>query len=404
MQAPAAAVPIAPGRTSPQGLAPVGRAIRRNWLAFGFVMAGVVIGTGWDRAYHATHPFDTFYSPPHLFIYTMAFLAMATVAWITFSPRLRPWFGPGFRLPVLPFQLPGSLGILGGGLALLALAGALDDLWHTNFGLDETGWSTPHAMLGWSLMVVAFGLMACRMALGRHRPMPWYTWMLFAYLALGFTASPLMGPLYGNNTPETVQGIASIPVLQGQPEAQHTFRIYLTWNLDRTNPIFIPLSALWAGVALAMAKPMVSRRGLVVVTIIFSLLTLFSDRGGAGYLDRYLDVSSDPASYLPLPIFPAAVALLILLRDPRTERWGWAVTGLLFGLITFLIWGRHPISPLLIPLAAPATVLGSRIGRWLHGLMLGPTKEGVLRFLPIAGLAMPLVVGMVDLYLRSVTP
>lgn len=134
--------------SAPGGLAPVTRALRLLWLAFLFILLGITTGRSWDRAYHATHPFDTFYSPPHTSIYGMALAAMFTPAFISFSPRIRPWFGPGFHLPLLPFELPGALGLLGGDLATLALAGALDDAWHSNFGLDETLWSTPHALLG----------------------------------------------------------------------------------------------------------------------------------------------------------------------------------------------------------------------------------------------------------------
>src|SRR5262245_859839 len=36
--------------------------------------------------------------------------------------------------------------------------------------------------------------------------------------------------------------------------AQHTFRIYPDWNLTRTNPLFIPLSTLWASTLLAFVR------------------------------------------------------------------------------------------------------------------------------------------------------
>lgn len=36
-------------------------------LAVAFDVLAFGVGGGWDRGWHATHPFEDFFSPPHLF-------------------------------------------------------------------------------------------------------------------------------------------------------------------------------------------------------------------------------------------------------------------------------------------------------------------------------------------------
>src|SRR5262249_46006464 len=117
------------------------------WVAFAFFVAGAGIGTGWDRRWHATHPFEDFWSPPHLFIYTNVLLGAAVVVYMTFRARVRAVFGSGERLVLFPFRVPAALMLLGAGFVVLGLGGLFDSIWHTAFGLDETNWSLPHAML-----------------------------------------------------------------------------------------------------------------------------------------------------------------------------------------------------------------------------------------------------------------
>src|ERR1700682_4518960 len=122
-------------------------AYRLLWLAVVFDVLAFGVGFGWDRRWHATHPFEDFFSPPHLFIYSMHFAATVTLAYIAFTPGLRGWFGPTFRLPLIPFPIPGAIGLAGAGFGVVALAGVCDAIWHTTFGLDEANWLFHHSML-----------------------------------------------------------------------------------------------------------------------------------------------------------------------------------------------------------------------------------------------------------------
>lgn len=181
-------------------------------FTFFLFVVSVAVGLSWDGLWHATHIFNGFYVPPHLFIYSMVAVVAYLVAVLTFTPSLRQWFGPGLRAPLFPFAVPAPLLLTGGGLVTLACAGGLDDLWHTNFGLDETGWSTPHAMIGWALLITALGFIACRLALRPWYGLPLYTVALLAGAALAFSQRPIIGPLGANAPIQDTRAVCSTPI------------------------------------------------------------------------------------------------------------------------------------------------------------------------------------------------
>ena len=117
------------------------------------------IATGMQQ-YASIH----FWSPPHFFVFVMTTMTATLVAFIAFSPRLRIWYGPGIRFPFLPFEIAGSLVVLGGGLVALTITILFDNFWHSTYGLDETQWSVPHCMLGWSWLTIILGFVAARLA------------------------------------------------------------------------------------------------------------------------------------------------------------------------------------------------------------------------------------------------
>jgi len=381
------------------------------WITFFIFLVTIFVGLGWDRRWHTTHKFETFYSPPHLFIYGTSLLATLLVAVIVFSPNLRRWFGPGFRLFPFPFEIPGALVLLGGGFVLQGVAGLVfDNFWHSTFGLDETGWSFPHSMLGWTFFITLLGFVACRLALRPYRPLQWYTAMLLGFLVIGFSAKPFIGPLDGNRTPETVRAIAAIPVLLNQASVQHTFRIYLSWNLTRTNPLFIPLSVIWAGVALALIRGLDKRaRVWLTVAFLWEVFSLLSGLREVRGLDRlfHFALTRDLATWLSPPLFLAALIVAILLWLGLPERWawiGWILAGWVFGFFTLLIWRAHPLGFVLTILAGPLMALGAFVGGLIYRILEKPTRWMVLGFLTLAGVGAPLMTGIVDLFLRKVTP
>jgi hypothetical protein len=386
----------------------VDRAGRWLWFTLAFMLVTVSIGISWDGAWHARNTFETFYSPPHLFIYGSTIVTILLVAALTFSERLRPWFGTAFRMRLFTFPVPGALVITAGGLAMLGFAGlVLDNYWHTNFGLDETAWSMPHAMLGWSWFVAILGFIACRLALRPYRPLRWVTAVALGWLILAFSMTPFLGPLHKTATPEKLaaqnRAIATLPGLVGNTGLAHVRHIYVVANLTQTNPAFILFGALWAGTALALVRGVDRRAKAFLTTVaIFSLFQLLGEHRTAVHLDRYLPISGDARTWLPPPILPAAIALVLALRVGMRERWAWAVAGTVFAILTYLTWGTgHPLMLALIPLAVPVTMAGAWVGTRVVRMLENPVARDVRLIVPLLGVTFPLFTGILDLYLRK---
>lgn len=382
---------------APRDKAGYAAAHKRLNLALALALIGLVVGGTLDRAWHSTHVFDTFYSPPHLFIYGVTGLSILTVATIAFSPRMRPCFGEGFRVPLLKFPVPAPLVLLGGGFAVLVMAGLLDDAWHSTFGLDETAWSTPHSMLGWGIFLTFLGFTSSRLALARVRPLNGLGLLFYGFIVLSSCIGVVMGPFGQNNTPNTVFAISQIPILAAQPAAQHTYSIYLTWNIDRTNPVFPALAALAAGVGLTAVRAVTPRHDyLVLVALLSSLTTMIGDRNVA----NLVYASGGPANWLPIPLLPAVLLFVYLSNRHVPDDKAWAAAGVVFGLLCLLIWGTGPLSGVFALLAGPAMLGGSRIGKWVATLLVAPTREALSWAVPVMGVGFPVLTGIVDLYLR----
>ncbi|GAC1366352.1 MAG: hypothetical protein NVS2B12_21750 [Ktedonobacteraceae bacterium] len=291
----------------------------------------------------------------------------------------------------------------------MGLAGLLDDLWHSSFGLDETGWSTPHAMIGWALLITVLGFVACRLALQRYRSIGWLTALLLSLLVLSFSAEPFMGPFDKNYTPAMVHAVSTIPILALQPAARHTFRIYQAWNLTRTNPLFVLFAAFWAGTVLSLLRGLNRHSGVFLLsTLIWTLLA--SNRSTAQFL---LHTHSPAlASWFPLPLFVAAATLIISLKLGMQEHRAWILTGALFGLLIFLIWGGgsggSPLtllwSLLCILLAAPLMAAGALVGQRIYHVLEFPTRSSAWTLALVLGLQLPALTGILDLCLRRLTP
>lgn len=160
-------------------LAPVDRRATRRAHAFVLaclvgVLTSITVGGAWDRAWHTREPFDDFFSPPHLFIYTTVAAAMCVYVVAVLDHRIVDVFGRRLRVRHRDL-LPGPLVVLGAGLAAIGAAGIIDGIWHTRYGLDETNLSAPHKLLGTSILLVVLGYISCRLALdggecGEHCP------------------------------------------------------------------------------------------------------------------------------------------------------------------------------------------------------------------------------------------
>ena len=363
----------------------VSTAYRLLWAAVIFDLLAFGVGFALDRRWHATHPFEDFFSPPHLFLYSCHFIATLVLAYITFAPDLRRHFGPAFRLWPFPFPVPGALAMAGGGFVVTALAGMFDAVWHTSFGLDETAWSFPHSMLGWGIFVAFVGITACRVAISGERPLEWWSTAVFGFLLVATSLDRMPGPFLKNISIAELEFIRRIPVLAAEPAFQHTIRIYEQWDITRMSPLFLPLAAAGAGLGLGLLRRF-DPRPLVVLA-----------------LTAFLTYQHTLVPY----VVPAAV-IAAAGTKPVTWRW-WAVGGLCFGIAgaieTVAVARRSADFPLGSALvAAPLLLAGAWLAGRIWSVVEAPRRDAVLAFVVIAGICAPAVTGVLDLYLRTHTP
>jgi hypothetical protein len=156
--------------------------------------------------------------------------------------------------------------------------------------------------------------------------------------------------------------------------------------------------------ALAVLRGLDRRPGaLLVVPTLAALSSLGGDRRAA----LFLGVADDPANWLPVPLAAAAVvaALLFAMRAP--PRWAYAAAGAAVGILSFLIWGRQVMAGLaclVAPSAILAAVLGSGLGERIFAGLEAPISRFNAALIFGMGFGLPLLTGLVDLFLRFSTP
>jgi hypothetical protein len=379
-------------------------ALRLLWYTLWLVIIAISVGGTWDMLWHATQPFDGFWSPPHIFVYVTCTIAGGLLIAMTFIPGIRQSFGQGFKVIGLPFRVPGALFLIAGSMALVGFAGmVLDNLWHTNFGLNETSWSTPHSMIGWSVLGLSLGFIACRLALRNYKPLRWYVILLLGFLFISATARPIMGVYHANHTPATVQLIAEIPVLKASPDFQNTVRITLKYNLTRENPVLILLAALWGGAGLAFLRKLDSRWWLILLVVFIHGL-LDNQRTRVESISQIYPQFNDPRNYLDIPLFLPTVLLLLLVRFRVPEKWAYLASGLLLGLMIYGVWATDRNAFLLVPLAAPLMLVGKKFGEQLWDIVEKPFTLRKVMAVILLIVIVPCITGIFDFYMRYTTP
>jgi hypothetical protein len=115
------------------------------------------LGLAWDISWHIDRGRDTFFTPPHDFLYAgLVTVLVAAVYGLCRDRRDTP-----FHLHAGPYRLhPGLLIVGAAGLLILAFA-PLDDLWHRLFGRDVTLWGPMHLVGLLGMAAGRFGGLVC---------------------------------------------------------------------------------------------------------------------------------------------------------------------------------------------------------------------------------------------------
>ncbi|MEU3270542.1 hypothetical protein ABZ639_06830 [Saccharomonospora sp. NPDC006951] len=153
----------------------------RTFVPAVLVLAGTVVslvGLSWDAQWHADVGPDTFFTLPHLFLYSgsaMSGLTSLAVVLATTSARrsgrlIDPRVG-GHAVRVFGGTFTAPLGYLvsGTGAAMFLLYGLWDQWWHTLYGFDAVLESPPHIGLMLSITVTMVGSVLVFAAAKQHR-------------------------------------------------------------------------------------------------------------------------------------------------------------------------------------------------------------------------------------------
>jgi hypothetical protein len=270
-------------------------------------------------------------------------------------------------------------------------------------------------MLGWCWFTIILGFVAARLAFREHRPINWATHVMIALLLLEFLCPAVLGPFYLMYSPHLVHALANIPIVRGEPSAQHMYRIYLHYGLTRqTNALFIPFAALFAGAAMALLRKLDPRaRVFIVAPFIWSITLMARDwytlfflkYDGVKHITDILPIlSKEPSLWVPIPLFVAVVTFSLLRRTSFREDRIFAICGLVFGVCTFFIWHSANWMILLAIPAAATMMLGAWTGKWLYHVIEKPSLETLMRFLLTTCAQLPAILGVIDLFMRNTTP
>jgi hypothetical protein len=145
--------------------------ISRRWvwmllIAGALANAFALIGGSWDGAFHARYIVDTFFSPPHILIYsglTATMISGLAVLTMLVIEGQKSGGGVIARNPLLLITILANLGFLA--------TGPFDELWHNLFGRDTlTVWTAPHVILNLNLAATAVGVVGLALWLRAAHP------------------------------------------------------------------------------------------------------------------------------------------------------------------------------------------------------------------------------------------
>ena len=316
------------------------------WTALLAVVSGIV-GAHWDISWHRSIGRDTFWSPPHIAIYTKGVLAGITFGYLilhtTFAKRntddvVRIW---GLRGPFGAF-----IGAWGG--ITMLTSGPFDDWWHNAYGLDTKIVSPPHILLVVGSYAVTFGavvlVQALRSRVGEAKQRP------LQLVLLGLAGGAVLEVM--------VLHIEAVFLVY-----QHTAAMY------RTLALFIP------GILCAFSVASGHRWACTIATSIYTaallaftwILPLVPAEPKLGPVYQHV-THLVPNGFPLLLIVPAVAIDLIRAHTPARRRWlASLVIGVAFVALLFAV--QWPFANFLQSPGARNWVFGSHY----FAYMLAPT-------------------------------
>jgi hypothetical protein len=354
------------------GVAPPARSAPRGPMPASFVLGGALlslIGLSWDIQWHNDVGPDTFFTMPHLFLYSgsavAGFASLAVVLSTTATQRrgnpIDPTVG-GRAVGVFRGTFAAPVGYLlsGVGAALFLIYGLWDEWWHQLYGFDVMIASPPHIGFLLSVQITMVGAMVIFTAAREHR------WGAIG--AIVSTATLLMFSIV------TVEGLDALEIGDLVAGVAGVFMCVLLMMMC----------------ARALGRPVVAVGVAVVVAVIQAFLWWFDPWATAVYADAialpmrdYIDgVPNHPAM---IPMVLIVVGGLIAIPHGLPAWLVGAISGTVIGVVVplqqaWLYDDDLPGLPTVLIFAAASKFLGALAGMLAtrFGEMLrqfAPTKE-----------------------------
>lgn len=315
------------------------------------LMAGTVsgiVGLYWDVAWHIDKGRDSFFTPPHNFLYgAIAIVLLMSVVALVRDQRDTP-----LHLPVGRLRLHPGVLVVAVGAALELFFAPADELWHRLFGPDATLWAPMHLVGLTGLTLAAFGGLVSAWVEAHLASEPTRT-RLFAWVTLFFAAILL----------------AWSAVLTAE------FEFYIQVFPTFWHPLLVTGLPAFTLVLMARLRPLPWAATLTALGFgaLRLLLALFLMGTAA------LDLAGDTRPLIPVFVLAGLTADLLV---PRLPAWavGLAVggvslltNGLLVGAVGLMSWHGGALlvgAPAGLLLACALGVLGN-----LAAQALGPKPE-----------------------------
>ena len=304
------------------------------------------LGLAWDVQWHSDVGPDTFFTAPHLMLYSGVALTgltcLAVVLATTRQVRRGSAEAASGTIPVLrgTFRGPAGFVIGGVGAAMFLLYGLTDQWWHSLYGFDVTLISPPHVGLILSILISMIGCLVAFASEARQA---------------------------------TDRGRVSIGAALGVAAAASTLVAFVTptpiaFFTDEVGPLFgridgagVVVAALYPA-ALLMAAAVLRLPGAATLTaLVFTVLRLATwhavpwvTREYATSIDLFLrdNTSGRPVvpGMMPAYLLVAGVAVDLLLLAARRRHWDLRLVVPVAGAVAaFLLRLLEPTLPALMP-------------------------------------------------------
>jgi len=337
------------------GVAPPTSSGQRGLVPASFVLGGALfslVGLSWDIQWHNDVGPDTFFTMPHLFLYTgsavAGFASLAVVLATTAAQRRGSPIDPivgGHAVGVFGRTFAAPVGYLlsGIGAALFLIYGLWDEWWHTLYGFDVMIASPPHIGFLLSVQITMVGALVIFTAAREYR------WGVIG--AIVSTATLLAFSMV------TVEGLDALPI--GDPHAAGVAGVFMC-------------VLLLMMCARALDRPFAAIAVAIVVAMVQAVLWWFAPWATVVYADA---IALPMRDFLEgVPMHPAMIpmvlivigALIAVLRGLPAWLIG-AISGTVIGVCVplqqaWLYDDDMPGLPTVLMVAAMSKVLGALAG------------------------------------------